>query len=157
MVGGVDAGQESGGGEIHRFLSEIPSLSTGQWDLIGDFWRQVAERRPAMTPPEANVQVAAAVREAKLRPTLSWLVEAVRSEDLGPTPDDLVIEAVRLSARARNVASKFTANSDAQEAVAGMTMVLLLRAWISETLLENVGAPFTAVRPGWPLESEGAG
>lgn len=36
-------------------------------------------------------------------------------------------------------------------------MVLLLRTFVSDSLLENVGAPFSAVRPGWPLESEGAG
>jgi hypothetical protein len=151
----MDPSQERGGGEIHRFLSEIPSLSRDQWDLIGAFWREVAEHRPTATAPEVNGQVAAAVHEAKLRPTLAWLVDAIRSKDLGPTPDDLVVEAVRIGARARNASSKFTANVDAQEAVGGMVMVLVLREWVSETLVANVGAPFSAVRPGWPLETGG--
>jgi len=152
----MTASDESSGGEIHRFLSEIPSLSPGQWDLIAGFWRETVKHRPAMTMPDVNVDVAAAVREAKLRPTLTWLVDAVRSEDLGPTPDDLVVEAVRLCARARNAATKFTRNSDAQEAVGGMVMVLLLRGFIADGLLENVSAPFAAVRPGWPFDHGGS-
>jgi hypothetical protein len=148
----MTASDESSGAEIHRFLSEIPSLSPGQWDLIGGFWREIVKHRPTVTPPDVNVDVTGAVRDAKLRPTLSWLVDAVRSVDLGPTPDDLVVEAIRLCARARNVATKFTRNSDAQEAVGGMVMVLVLREFVADGLLENVGAPFSAVRPGWPLD-----
>jgi hypothetical protein len=152
----MTASEEDDGGEIHRFLTEIPSLSPGQWDLIGGFWREIVKHRPTVAPPDVNADVAAAVRDAKLRPTLSWLVDAVRSEDMGPTPDDLVVEAIRLCARARNVASKFTRNSDAQEAVGGMVMVLVLREFIADGLLENVGAPFSAVWPWWPLDSSGS-
>jgi hypothetical protein len=140
---------------MHQFLSEIARLSTAEWDLIGATWRQRVEHHPTMTTPDVNVHIAAVVREVKFRPPLAWLVDAIRA-DLGEAPDDLVIEPLRLGAQARDTASKYTANVDARDAVAGMVMVMILESWLSDSLLEIVSAPFSAVRPGWALKAGGS-
>jgi hypothetical protein len=140
---------------MHQFRSEIPTLSPAQWDLIGRTWRQRADHHPTAVTPDANVHIAAAVREAHFRPALVWLVDAIRA-DLGEAPDDLVIEPLRLGARARDTASKYTANLDARDAVAAMVIVMILETWLSDSLIEIVSAPFSAVRPGWPLKTGGS-
>jgi len=134
---------------VHRFLFEIPNLSRDQWDLIGSTWRH-SEDLPPLPTPNVNAEIAAVVSKEKFRPTLAWLVEAIR-EEAGPEQDDLVIQALRMGVRARNRAAKYTFNRDATDAVAGMMMVLVLKAFLSDSLIAIVEVPFSAVRPGWPL------
>jgi hypothetical protein len=140
--------------QVERFITDAQQLTGVEFDRVGAGWRALAVPHVA-GPPDVNVHVANAMRAAQdvmsLRKLLNDLNPAAESSLPVPT-DDQLHRAVRAGSDARTAVSTMTPNNDAQEAIAGMAGVLALRPWIMEPLVENVLAPFVAVRPGW-LES----
>jgi hypothetical protein len=138
--------------EFDRLLGELPSLTPDDYRLIGQRWRTLAFPHPSGSKPDVNTWVAAALRAADYVMEARRLLEALSPEKESPVPvpaDDEFFRAMRGGAEARDAAASHTADDDAQQAIGGLGMVLLLRSWIPGALFDNVAGAFNAARPGF--------
>jgi hypothetical protein len=138
--------------DFERLIAELPQLGSEEFLLIGQRWRDMAVPHRSNTKPDVNVRVAEAIRAATSIMGLRAALNELDPDAKSPVPlpaDDELNRAIHGGATARDVAAALTDDEDAQAAIAGLGMVLLLRPWVPEALIDNVTSPFGAARPGF--------